>query len=129
MTEATERYRQIAVAVLEELRATLRPTYSLVRFSELESVEPDRIGWALAIRRESDAGKTHFEPAVFVELVLGEEGQPVRYRCWDNHDRETETSTGRLSREALVDALKRLHESAEGPDEQIWRWLGWGGTP
>ncbi len=119
-----ERYRQIAVAVLESLRATVYPSYRLQPLKQTTGFERAGIGWILGVPAEAGARDGEFEPYLGVELVLDEDGNPTHFACWNQEGHKVQTPDGDLSKAALVDALERLHQTGADSTHLIWRWLG-----
>lgn len=118
-------YGPMVVAVLEGLRATVYPSYSLREFSQFEGIESSRVGWILGHSRETEEEEEEdFTPYLFVELKTDDEGHPVRFRCFDRHGREVETPRHDLSRESLIEALDTLQSQRPAPTKHGWRWLG-----
>lgn len=124
MDKLLEEHRRVAVAVLEGLRATVYPSYQLKAISELPGLGESEIGWALSIHSDAGSDESNFEPYLVVKLSCDEQGNPVRFKCWDRQGRETATPRGDLSKPSLVKALKELHHQRPDLAQSIWRWLG-----
>ena len=123
-----ETYGPIVVAVLEGLRSAVYPHYRLEDFSTSHKSYQREAGWAIGVDSRADdlsaneGGTSKFEAYVHVSLIPNEEGRPAYYECRGRHGYKTKTSRGDLTKDGLVEALKRL--LAEEDEGQVWRWLG-----
>ncbi len=124
-----ETYGPIVVAALEGLRSAVYPHSRLEDFSKSHKPYQREAGWAIGVDSRVDASSSSevdaskFEAYVHVSLVFNEEGKPLYYECRGQHGK-TQTSRGDLTKEGLVEALKRLLAKQSSKGGQVWRWLG-----
>ncbi len=119
-----DRYRDQVIAVLEGLRSAVYPNCRLEDFTSRAPSEGDAPGWAIGLDTRDETDEPVFRTYVRVTFEADASGHPVRFVCEDDEGRVERTPAGDLSKEALVDALRRLHRKKEGQAWQVWRWLG-----